>query len=477
MAFLLLVPTLTILLSCNGGDGTTSTGSSDPSIATPPAATLVYDASLPKGRVVDSMICKDGSQSFAFYLPSYYTVGKAFPCMYFFDPHGHGALPLGMYKDLAEKYGFVLVGSNASKNGIQWADANKDVKTLMNDVWSRIHIDERRIYTAGFSGGARVASSIALQNGSVAGVISCGAGFPRGIPPQSKFDHFGLVGNQDFNLAEMQQLEVVLEQNNFSHQLLVFNGKHAWPPAATFNTAWLWMQVNAMKEQLQPKNDTLVQVLKNNYDQLIAAARTEDDAVAQQALLTGAVKTLNGWIDVSGYNKQLTDLNNSESYKKTFSLQQQLQQTEAQKQQEIAQEYTTHDEKWWDAKIAELNKNIHSAKQPQVAQMNERTLNFIGLISYLNSDHAIETNDLEHAITYLSIFKRADPENADQPYLTAKYFMKKRDTQHAIASLKEAGSKGYSDVSQLLSEPAFTSLHEDAGFKEGVVAVKRNAAK
>jgi len=477
IVFILIVPVLTILLSCNGGNGAPSAGGSDSAAAAPlPAATPAYEASLPKGRVVDSMMCKDGSQSFAFYLPSYYTVDKAFPVIYFFDPHTHGILPLKMYKDLAEKYGFVIVGSNASKNGMEWAETNKGAKALMTDVWSRIHIDDRRVYTAGFSGGARVASSIAMQDGGVAGVISCAAGFPRGMTPQSKFDHFGLVGNLDFNMGELQQLDGLLEQSGFTHQLLVFDGKHGWAPAEDLNTALLWMQVNAMKEHLQPQNDVLVLALKVDNEKIIAAARSAGDAMKQQTVLNGLVKTLNGLADVTVYQKQLANIESSEAYKKAVVLQQQLQQTEMAQQQEFAQQFAAKDENWWTSKIAELNKKARSAP-PLVAQMNQRSLNFLGLISYMNSNHAIETGDLEHAAIYLSIFKKADPKNADQPYLSALYYVKKQDVPHAIATLKDAASMGYSDVWQLLSEPAFSSLHEDAGFTEVVAMVQKNSAK
>ncbi len=85
--------------------------------------------------------------------------------------------------------------------------------------------------------------------------------------------------------------------------------------------------------------------------------------------------------------------------------------------------------------------------------------------------------DLDHAATYLSIFKNADPKNADQAYLSAQYYIKKQNPQQAVASLKEAASMGYSDLSQLLGEAAFNSLHEGVGFKEVVVIVRKNAMK
>ena len=45
------------------------------------------------------------------------------------------------------------------------ARTNDLVKALMADTRSRINIDPQRIYTAGFSGGSRVAVSVAIVDG------------------------------------------------------------------------------------------------------------------------------------------------------------------------------------------------------------------------------------------------------------------------------------------------------------------------
>src|SRR5580698_9309050 len=81
---------------------------------------------LAKGIVVDSVICSDDpSQIYAVYLPTKYDSSKKWPIIYFFDPHGVGNLPLILYKDLAEKYGFILAGTYNSKNGMQWESSEK----------------------------------------------------------------------------------------------------------------------------------------------------------------------------------------------------------------------------------------------------------------------------------------------------------------------------------------------------------------
>ncbi|HXS36252.1 MAG TPA: hypothetical protein VN721_06095 [Flavipsychrobacter sp.] len=429
-----------------------------------------------KGKVIDTVACKNQyAQSFALYLPSYYSINKNFPCIYFFDAHARGSLPVRTYKDIAEKYGFILIGSNFSKNGIEWQVTNDAIKALMDDTRSRINIDTKRIYAAGFSGGARVASSIAILDHGIAGVIGCAAGFPKtGNEFQNKFDYFGIVGNYDFNLIEMESLNETLAQNGFTHQLLTANGIHDWALATDFQTALLWMQVNAMKENLQSKNDTLINIFKNDFDKRIGSAVTSKDWIAAHELLGGIVRTLDGLQDVSSYKKQLDEMTASPAYKDAVTLQAQLQQTEQNQQQELAEQFAAQDEQWWTKKIADMNHNIQTAASQQESQMDKRLLNFLGLIGYMNSNHALEGGDLNNATKSLQVFKMADPKNPDCFYLTAIYYMKKGNEQQAISSLNEAASLGYSDVSQLTTEPAFSSLQNNADFKNVVDKVAKN---
>ena len=350
------------LFSCGQGKGDEGSATTTAGVST--SSSPAYDNSLIKGKVIDSVICKNqSSQSFALYLPTNYSPEKKFPCIYFFDAHARGSLPVRTYKDLAEKYGFVLIGSNISKNGTEWQVTNDGVKVLMEDTRSRINIDPKRIYTSGFSGGSRVASSVAIMDGGVAGVIGCAAGFPQMQQAfQNKFDYFGLVGDYDFNLTDMEQLDDGLAQNGFAHQLMTFNGKHEWPPVSDFQTGMLWIQAYAIKENLQPKSDSLIAAITNDYDRRISAAEKSGDVIKEHELLDGIVRTLGGITDVTEYQKKSTAVVAGSSYKTAVTIQMQLQQTELSQQQELAKQFATQDEKWWTSNIAALNKNVHGGK-------------------------------------------------------------------------------------------------------------------
>jgi len=222
------------------------------------------DSAFSKGKIIPKVICKnDKTQNYALYLPSYYSVEKKWPIVYAFDSHACGFIPVELFKDEAEKFGYIIIGSNNSKNGTKWNITSALYDTIYNDTHNRFTIDDNRIYTAGFSGGSRVASTLAITKNNINSVIACGAGIGTQIQPNNKFGFFGIAGNEDMNLLEMIVLDSFLQNSKFNNFLEIFDGKHEWPPKQVFSDVFIWLEFNAMKDKLIPVNDTLV---KNTFD-------------------------------------------------------------------------------------------------------------------------------------------------------------------------------------------------------------------
>ena len=120
----------------------------------------------------------DPSIKYALYLPASYNASKKSPLLIFFDAQARGSLPLELYKDVAERFGYILIGSNNSKNGNPADLTNKIISGLLQESIHRFSIDTTRVYTSGFSGGGRVAVLSAMQNTFIKGVIGIAAGFP-----------------------------------------------------------------------------------------------------------------------------------------------------------------------------------------------------------------------------------------------------------------------------------------------------------
>ena len=117
------------------------------------------------------------------------------------------------------------------------------------DLDARFHIDEKRVYTAGLSGGARVAMMVALGTGKIAGVIASSAGWPDAVPRKSApFAVFGTAGTDDFNYLEMRQLDRTLTT---PHRVAIFDGGHTWLSSELAMEALEWMELQAMKSGLR----------------------------------------------------------------------------------------------------------------------------------------------------------------------------------------------------------------------------------
>src|SRR5215813_5446580 len=247
-----------------------------PSLPIPaaPQARAVFS----QGAITDKVICQaDPTQSYSLYLPSGYTPQRDWPILYGFDPGGRGKHPVELFKEAAEKYGWIVVGSYNSRNG-PGVPLNDIVMALWRDTHERFAIDGRRVYTAGLSGGARVASSLAISmRDRVAGVIACGAGFPYVEAParEMSFAYFALAGIEDFNLIELRQLEEELTKANIAHQLLTFEGDHAWPSKSLLEEAVAWHEVMAFQMKRRPPDAATLNAL---YEQGMERARALEAA-------------------------------------------------------------------------------------------------------------------------------------------------------------------------------------------------------
>lgn len=460
-----------LLVSCGqGAEHKESNG------ATAPSQSANYDNTLLTGVVKDTIVCNnDGAQSYALYLPKDYSSKKAWPCIILFDAHARGALPLRMYKDVAEKYGFILIGSNTSKNGLTADVTDKIVNTLWNDIHNRLNIDSNSTYTSGFSGGSKVASLFAMTHGGITGVIGCAGGFPNtGQEPQKTFEYFGIAGDYDFNMPEMMELDGYLEQRKQPHFLLTWPGIHSWPPAEEFRTGVLWMMANRMKVHKIGRNDTVVADLILDLNKRISNAASNNDQIISAKLLSGTASILEGLGDVNGYKRQLLSIVSGNTYSYSLQTFQQLIQYEQKQSQEMGAQFTTQNEQWWKNKIDALNQQVSHSKKIQEANSTRRVLAVLGFISYMNVSRAISTGDMTHAASYLKIFKMADPKNPDCSYFAAIVSMKNKDTKAAMTMLNEAAALGYSDVEQLINEAAFASLRNGADFQKIVALVRDN---
>jgi poly(3-hydroxybutyrate) depolymerase len=245
------------------------------------APAFAVAADLPPGQLIPDVRCAaDASQSYALYLPSNYAATRPWSVIFLFDPGARGSRGVERFQAAAEKYGYIVAGSNNSRNG-PWEASITAALAMMNDAGMRLAIDPQRMYTAGLSGGARVAMKLAMDTGRFAGVIASSAGFPDFQPRKSvAFDVFGTAGTEDFNYIEMLEVDRTLTS---PHRLAVFEGGHTWLPAGVAMEAVEWLEIRAMNAGRRARDQSFLDAI---LDQRTRKAEAEKDGYRSWLLWT-----------------------------------------------------------------------------------------------------------------------------------------------------------------------------------------------
>jgi dienelactone hydrolase len=258
---------------------------------------------LPRGQVVPDVRCLgDATQSYALYLPSTYSPDKTWPLLMGFHPGGRGIAIVEKYRAAAEKYGYIVAASNSSRNG-PWDVSERAVTAMTRDLAARFTTDEKRLYATGHSGGARVAMQIALTN-PLAGVIASSAGYPDSIPRSKlKFVVFGTAGDTDFNYIELKLLDNALKT---PHRVVIFDGGHTLPPDDLAMEAIEWLELQAIRSGIRPKDEAFLQTLWQN--RVAGATAPNIDPVVSVERLRALVDGFKGLRDVKAEEDTIASL-------------------------------------------------------------------------------------------------------------------------------------------------------------------------
>ena len=252
------------------------------------------------GRLVEHVTCpSDPSQTYSIYLPSTYVTTRQWPLLIVFDPGGRGARAAEVFREAAERFGWIVAASENSRNG-PWEPTLRAVNAMWPALLGGYAVDPRRVYTAGHSGGATVAWMMARQTGQVAGVITSGQPSLGADPGKTTtFSWFGAAGHTDFNFIEVKGIDARLARSGTAHRVEFFEGGHQWPPAELTFLALEWMELVAMKEGRRSRDADLAA-------RVLADDMSHAHAFEEHGLLTDAqrsyesiVASYAGVVDVS----------------------------------------------------------------------------------------------------------------------------------------------------------------------------------
>jgi len=444
--------------ACAGDNGTakkTEPVSKDTVVAIPPAP----PDSFAVGKLIDTVSCTgNASQSYALYIPAVQNKTAALPVVYFFDPHASGSLPLRKYRQLANTYGFILVGSNNSKNGNSWDQADAIWESLFADTKRRLNIDPQRIYTAGFSGGARVAGYVALQHPEIKGVIANSAGLPDGAEAGNYgFSFTAIAGEGDMNMTELVAINAAFDKTSTPHRIILFNGKHEWAPEATMNEAFAGFQFDAMRNKALPVNEALISSFTGSCKNAVEKSSRENklvQAVAKCSLCINLLKGVSN--DLSWFEQKAATISNQPAYRQQLQVQQQLLQKEQQIKGQYMQEFQQGDINYWTRTIDDLQAKAKASTAD--GAMYQRLLAYLSLAFYSYSNQLIKNNQNEPAQYFVTLYKMADPTNSEAWYFSAILQARKNEVKGAESDLLKAVACGFNEKERLRSQPEFHSV-------------------
>ena len=412
-----------------------------------------YAQSHAKGQITDTVMCAhDSTQTYALYLPSNYDPKRKWPVIIIFEPAARGNLPVSKFKEGAEELGYILVGSNNSRNG-SWEIAFDAADAMFLDVFERFSIDPERVYTSGFSGGSRIATSVAVITGKIAGIIACGAGYPN-VPQyqpsaDSKFVYCALVGNQDMNYQEHLQVTEDLNQKGITNNFITFPAGHQWPPASILKESLYWLDFQAYNKKMNVSPffsaERLFHLTKDRADSIYHSR----DLVEALRIYESLEKNFQGHFDLNEVTQRIISIAESKDYKKQLRNIEKINSQEMEYRFKMGEAFTElvftrfkatndstlKDMDWWKN---EIDRFKHMARKDDLHKSNMalRVLNMIWARCAEASFSYASRQDYELAIILNEIWLYVEPQSTWGHWSMAKLYAQTGNVEGVVKHLE-----------------------------------------
>jgi tetratricopeptide (TPR) repeat protein len=293
---------------------------------------------------------------------------------------------------------------------------------LLNDVQARVSIDTRRVYFAGFSGGARVSSQIALLCKCAAGVLLSGAGFSSGQSPlaDTSFPVFSAVGTLDFNYSEVIPLQDLLTKGGYPHWLRTFEGTHQWPPFEVMDEALAWFRIQAMKTLREPRDQNFIE---SQFSKALARAsafvQSGDLLNAWREYLQSAA-TYDALVDVSSIRAKAQAMGEEKAVREALK----RERNQFEEQARLSDDITTHlaslpeqddsqseTDRELQEQISRLRRNADQEKHPEKAVVYKRALAGVFVGAMESGNASLEEKKFALAIRAYDVASQARPDS------------------------------------------------------------------
>ena len=435
--------------------------------------------SFPPGDLIPRVVAlQNPQQSYALYVPTKYSHERRWPIVYVFDPLARGPLALAQFQHAAEIHGYIVAASNNSRNG-PWQPEFEAAEAMVRDTQQRFTVDLKRIYFAGFSGGARVASQLAQLCKCAAGVLLSGAGFSHGSSPsaESKFPVFSAVGDADFNYSELIPLQDALEKAAFPHWLRIFDGPHEWAPPIVIDEALAWFRIQSVKSQREPGDEVFIAAQ-------LSAAQARASALEKSGQLLAAWRedrqiatTFDSLVDTEVVRAKASELEKQKALRDAIKREHSDFEEQDRLSNEVlaastplqAPDASPSQNRGDAATLArDLRLRTEREKKPERVLVFKRALASVFIASLESGRDALDKKDFRRAESYFACATEANPESEWSFRNLAIARASSGDRKGALEALRSARkfTKDPSAFSDWLTqEPAFVRLQSTSEYR------------
>ena len=367
-------------------------------------------------------------------------------------------------------------------------DPSAAIRVLWADVKERYAIDPRRIYTAGLSGGARVASTVALAcRNCIAGVIANSAGLPNGatLPGPEVSDWFLVAGTTDFNYPEQLHLKESFDARKVVSRFVVYDGPHNWMPKEFAERAVAWLQLRAMVKGLVAVDKEFV---TQQFESRVAEAQAEQksgDVLAAERAYREIAQDFGTFRDVKPQLALAKSLAESEEFRKAKKNEKaalELQDEVAKKIGNLVAGINQGTDQRTDffsqlqSAVNDAYRDKKESSRPTQRQAIERGLASAFAYAAESGQQAMLKKDFISAKSMFQAGEVIQPESAWASYLSATACAQLGEKKPAILELKKAMEKGMTSA-KALDDAAFDRIREEQGFKEVVASLSKSQPK
>ncbi len=433
----------------------------------------------PRGQITEKVFCSaDSGETYSLYLPSNYDPTTPWPIIYCFEPGARAMMPTSLYYKIMEQHSFIFVCSWVSRNG-PWQTNIDALHAMWKDTHKRFNIDPKRVYATGFSGGSRTATELGMRYpNQVTGIIGIGAGFSQlqDIPMQIPFIYYGIAGYEDFNHSEMTYLDDLLEQRRVTHRIAYFDGNHQWAPSEDFQLGMEWMEIQAIRNGIKPKDQSWIEKLfgerKSFLAKLLADGKTYDATVWVNRMQMD----FQDFLDVRQEANLYDSLKNTKAYKKWTDRAKSIHSKEVEFQDAFdAVQYTMVGPVFDADEDPNLKKVLQTigdwvgrveSKDVLERQAAARCLFYVNQYGKIKGNQFITAGEWKRAAVSYDLASKAYPNDSLAFYNLSCALARSGEVGKAVKALEKAVKYGYRDLASIQSDEDLVAIRNDKGYQK-----------